>query len=61
MITAARIFIADEHGWLFLLETNTLPGMTPASLLPKSALAVGLSFRELIARLIELGMQRYNH
>ena len=54
-------FIADEHGRLFLLETNTLPGMTPASLLPKSALAAGLSFRELIARLIELGMQRYNH
>ncbi len=53
-------FIADEHGQLFLLETNTLPGMTPASLLPKSALAAGFSFQQLIARLIELGMQRYN-
>ncbi len=53
-------FIADATGQLFLLETNTLPGMTAASLLPKSALAAGLSFPELIAHLIELGMQRYN-
>ena len=41
-----------------LLEVNTLPGMTPTSLLPKSAKAAGLQFPELIARLIELGLAR---
>lgn len=43
-------------GRLKLLETNTLPGMTPTSLLPRSAQAAGLTFADLIARLIELGL-----
>ncbi|CAM2059080.1 D-alanine--D-alanine ligase [Desulfovibrionales bacterium] len=41
---------------LYLLEINTLPGMTPTSLLPKAAAAAGLNFDALIARLIELGL-----
>ncbi|MFP5258601.1 MAG: D-alanine--D-alanine ligase [Acidobacteriota bacterium] len=48
-------FILTEGG-LKLLETNTLPGMTPTSLLPRSARAAGLSFPDLIARLMELGL-----
>lgn len=48
-------FILTEGG-LKLLETNTLPGMTPTSLLPRSARAAGLSFADLIARLMELGL-----
>jgi len=43
---------------LMLLEVNTLPGMTPTSLVPRSARAAGLSFADLIARLIELGLAR---
>jgi len=43
---------------LALLEVNTLPGMTPTSLVPRSARAAGLSFADLIARLIELGLAR---
>ncbi len=43
---------------LMLLEVNTLPGMTPTSLLPRSARAAGLDFPALIARLIELGLAR---
>ena len=50
-------FIQTDAG-LMLLEVNTLPGMTPNSLLPKSARAAGLGFDELIARLIELGLAR---
>lgn len=46
---------------LFLLETNTLPGMTPTSLLPRAAAAAGISFEDLLARLIELGMARGRH
>ncbi|TVM31597.1 D-alanine--D-alanine ligase [Oceanidesulfovibrio marinus] len=41
----------------YLLEVNTLPGMTPTSLLPQSAAAAGMDFPALVARLIELGMQ----
>ncbi len=43
----------------FVLELNTLPGMTPASLLPKSAQAHGLAFPDLLARLIELAFARH--
>jgi D-alanine-D-alanine ligase len=42
----------------FCLETNTLPGMTPTSLVPKAAAAAGMNFDALIARLIELGMHK---
>lgn len=40
----------------FVLETNTIPGMTATSLYPQSARAAGLDFRALLDRLIELGM-----
>ena len=36
----------------FILETNTLPGLTSASILPQEAAAAGISFSELIDRLI---------
>jgi len=39
----------------YLLEVNTLPGMTATSLFPQAAQAVGLSFDQLMTRLIELG------
>jgi D-alanine-D-alanine ligase len=48
-------FILGPSG-LMLLEVNTLPGMTPTSLVPRSARAAGLSFAQLIARLMELGL-----
>jgi len=38
---------------IFVIETNTLPGMTPTSLLPQQAAAVGISFSELLDRIIE--------
>ncbi|MBU0485995.1 MAG: D-alanine--D-alanine ligase [Proteobacteria bacterium] len=41
---------------LYVLETNTIPGMTPTSLLPQAAAAFGLSFGALLDRLIELAM-----
>lgn len=48
-------FIVSE-GEPYILEVNTLPGMTPTSLVPKAAKAAGYSFNELIAKLIELGL-----
>ncbi len=51
-------FMADASGpWL--LETNTLPGMTPTSLLPKAASAVGLTFEALVAELVRLGLEAH--
>ncbi|MBW1650540.1 MAG: D-alanine--D-alanine ligase [Deltaproteobacteria bacterium] len=44
-----------KDGLLFVLETNTIPGMTPTSLLPLSAKVAGIKFGELLDKLIELG------
>ena len=51
-------FIMAGDGTPHLLEINTLPGMTPTSLLPRAAAAVGMDFTALIAELIRLGRQR---
>ncbi len=48
--------IIDEEEHLYLLETNTIPGMTPTSLFPRAAKAFGLEFPALLDRLIELAM-----
>lgn len=47
-----------DDGKLFLLETNTIPGMTPTSLFPQAAAAYGLDFPAMLEKLIELGMEK---
>jgi D-alanine-D-alanine ligase len=42
----------------FVLEINTLPGMTETSLLPKAAAAAGISYGELCQRMIDLALKR---
>ncbi len=42
---------------LYLLETNTIPGMTRTSLFPQAAKAAGMSFSQLLDRLIQLGIE----
>jgi D-alanine--D-alanine ligase len=49
-------FMIDAAGRAFILETNTLPGMTQTSLLPKAAAAIGLGFDALVAELVRLGL-----
>jgi D-alanine-D-alanine ligase len=51
-------FMVDANGVPQLIEVNTLPGMTPTSLLPKAASAAGIPFTELLERLIALGLAR---
>jgi len=51
-------FRLDAEGRLWLLEVNTLPGLTATSLLPQSAAAVGIEFGALCEHICELGMQR---
>lgn len=48
--------IIDRDNTIYILETNTIPGMTQTSLLPQSAAAHGLDYPQLLERLIELGM-----
>jgi D-alanine-D-alanine ligase len=50
--------IIHEDGEIFLLETNTIPGMTPTSLLPQAAAQIGLDFPALLDRLIELALEQ---
>jgi D-alanine-D-alanine ligase len=45
------------NGEPVVLEVNTLPGMTETSLLPKAALAAGISYEELCQRMIELALK----
>jgi D-alanine-D-alanine ligase len=44
--------IQDGQGQFWILEVNTIPGMTPQSLLPKAAAAVGFSFEELVVTIL---------
>ena len=50
-------FILDSEGRAWWLEVNTLPGMTPASLIPKAAAVEGLSYGELCERIVELSLR----
>lgn len=48
--------LLDESGNPYLLEANTLPGMTDHSLVPMAAKAAGIGFDELVWRILELSM-----
>jgi D-alanine-D-alanine ligase len=45
---------------IYVLETNTIPGMTPVSLFPLAAKTAGISFSQLLDRLIELALEDRN-
>ncbi len=49
------MIIHDET--IYVLETNTIPGMTPVSLFPLAAKTAGISFSQLLDRLIELALE----
>ena len=50
-------FIVTEDGTPWFLEINTLPGMTPTSLLPQEAAAVGIGYGELCERIIHASLE----
>lgn len=50
-------FILDEAGEIWFLEINTLPGMTPTSLLPQEAAAAGIQYQQLCQRILELSLE----
>lgn len=51
--------IVTADGTVFLLETNTIPGMTATSLLPDAAAAAGVTFPELCERLVILALEAW--
>lgn len=48
-----RVDFILSNGIPYCLEVNTLPGMTPTSLLPQEAAAVGISYTELCSRIVK--------
>lgn len=56
----ARVDMIIRDGMPYVLEVNTLPGLTRNSLLPKSAAAAGISFSELLDTIIELSLKERN-
>lgn len=55
----ARVdLMLDPDGALYVLEANSIPGLTDTSLLPQAAEADGIDFDELIARLLDLAFER---
>jgi len=53
-------FLLDrENGQLYISELNTIPGFTPISMYPKLWEASGISYPELIERLIDLALERH--
>ncbi len=51
-------FMQDQHGRFWLLEVNTIPGMTDHSLVPMAAKAAGLSFAELVLEILQSAKAR---
>jgi D-alanine-D-alanine ligase len=52
-------FFLLSDGSLIIDEINTLPGFTPASMYPRLWQAAGVSYTELITRLVDLGLTRH--
>lgn len=50
-------FLMNEEGKLFCLEANTLPGMTPTSLVPQEAKVIGLDFADVCEKIIGMSVE----
>ncbi len=52
-------FLLDSDNKFYCLEANTLPGMTPTSLLPQEAKEIGLEYAQLCEKIIEISLNKY--
>jgi D-alanine-D-alanine ligase len=52
------MILSDAHNLPFILELNTIPGLTSTSLLPKAAMTAGIDFTDLCLRLIKLAYEK---
>lgn len=53
-------FLMKENGEMYCLEANTLPGMTPTSLIPQEAAVLGMDYPTLCEELIRVSMKKYD-
>ncbi len=51
----------DEDGEIYCLEANTLPGMTPTSLVPQEAAVIGMNYNQLCEKIIEMAFKDYRN
>lgn len=51
--------MSDEDGTIYCLEANTLPGMTPTSLVPQMGAAMGLDYADVCEKIIEISLRKY--
>lgn len=58
-VYARADFLLTPDGQMYCMEANTLPGMTPTSLLPQEAAAAGIGYEELCERIIEISLKKY--
>ncbi len=56
-VSSRADFILDKEGRAWCLEVNTLPGMTPNSLIPKAAAVAGMSYAELCEKIVLLSLE----
>lgn len=54
----ARVDMIIRNDEVYVLDINTLPGLTPNSLLPKEAKAIGMSYGQMLDRIIELALKK---
>lgn len=54
-----RVDLILRNGIPYVLEMNTLPGMTPTSLIPKSAKSIGMSYTQLVEEIIGASLRRW--
>lgn len=50
-------YIVDASGEIYFLEINTLPGMTPTSLMPQEAAAAGVTYNELCQKIVDIALR----
>ena len=52
-------FRVSDSEEVYCLEANTLPGMTPTSLVPQEAKALGMSFAQLVEKIVDVSLNKY--
>ena len=53
-------FLLGKDNEIYCLEANTLPGMTPTSLIPQEANVIGMNFNQLCEKIIEISLNKYS-
>lgn len=60
VVCRVDIILEDKTNIPYVLEINTIPGMTPMSLLPESAKYKGIEFPKLVEKIINLSLKKYS-